>query len=131
MSMVSDLLFNLVPTLPEGSVKTHYGISEAVVQHKKGQAAVKQHNTDLVFQAIAKGHDTNEAIQSDTGLAKTTVLNATVDLLRAGRITANKSRKPTIFKPVEEDEDEDDLPLDEMDLADIRHQKQIDKEWMK
>lgn len=131
MSMVSDLLFNLVPQLPEGKTRKNFCLSEAVAQHKKGQAAVKQHNTDLVFQAIVKGHDTNEAIQSDTGLAKTTVLNATIDLLRAGWITADKSRKPNIFKPVEEDEDEDDLPPDEMDLADIRRQKQIDKEWMK
>jgi hypothetical protein len=131
MSMVYDMLFNFVPPLPEGKTRKNFCLSEAVVQHKKGQAAVKHHNTELVFQAIAKGHDTNEAIQADTGLAKTTVLNATVDLLRANRITADKSRKPSVFKPVKDDEDEDDLPPDEMDLADIQRQKQLDKEWMK
>jgi len=128
MSMVYDLLSNFVPPLPEGTPKKHVCFSDAIVLRKKGQAAVKQHNTEIVFQAIVKGHDTNEAIRADTCLAKTTVLNATVDLLRANRITADKSHKPTVFKPVEDDEDEDDFPPDEMDLADIERQKRIDKE---
>jgi len=127
MSMVCDLLFNFVPSLPEGTPKKHGCFSDAVILHKKGQASVKQHNIELVFQAIVKGHDTNEAIRTDTGLAKTTVLNATVDLLRANRITADKSSKPNVFKP-EINDDCFGTGDDEMDLADIQRQKRIDNE---
>lgn len=93
MSMVSDLLFGIIPDLPGGPPRKHVCISDARKAFKESQRELADRNVEAVFQAIANDYATNEELQAVTGLAKATVFNACVALLKADRVTVDKTRR--------------------------------------
>lgn len=98
MSMVSDLLFGIIPDLPASAVTIrHTCISDARRAFKESQRDLADRNVEAVFQAIANDYATNEELQEATGLAKATVFNACVALLKADRVTVDKTRRPHAY----------------------------------
>lgn len=97
MSMVSDLLFGVIPDLPGGPPRKHTCISDARKAFKASQKSMQERNIEAVFNAIADGHCLNSAIIPVTGLAKATVFNACQMLLKADRVTVDKTRRPHAY----------------------------------
>ncbi len=97
MSMVSDLLFGVMPDLPGGAPRKHTCLSDARKAFKESQRELADRNVETVFQAIANDYATNEELQAATGLAKATVFNACIALLKADRVTADKTRRPHAY----------------------------------
>lgn len=97
MSMVSDLLFGVMPNLPGGKSRKHVCLTNAVKAFRKGQRAVQERNVEAVYQAIADGHYLNIMVQEVTKLSKTAVFNSCQVLLKAGRITVDKAHRPYCF----------------------------------
>jgi hypothetical protein len=95
--MVSDLLFGVMPDLPSGKPMKHACISDARKSFKESQRELADRNVEMVFQAIADDYATNKELQVATGLAKATVFNACVALLKADRVTVDKTRRPHAY----------------------------------
>lgn len=97
MSMVSDLLFGVMPDLPVGKPRKNLCVTGAVKAFRKLQRTTQEKNLEAVYRAIAEGHCTNATIRGATGLVKSTVFNACRMLLEADRITVNLAHRPHAF----------------------------------
>jgi hypothetical protein len=95
--MVLMLLNREIPDLPGGKPKKNVCIADAVAAFRESQKNVQEKNIEAVFQAISDGHCLNSTIIPATGLAKATVFNACQILLKADRVTVDKTRRPHAY----------------------------------
>jgi hypothetical protein len=91
------LLNREIPDLPGGKLKKNVCVADAVAAFRESQKNVQEKNIEAVFQAIAEGWALNLELQLATRLAKATVFNACQILLKADRVTVDKTRRPHAY----------------------------------